>query len=159
MRLFAIALSVLVPAQAMALSCIPPSVERSFGYAQDAEELYVVVSGELTFDERKIPQRPKNPNNAPKLTLIPATLSGQSLSKAGFVTTFDQLITIELRCFGPWCGSVTSGAEHLAFMKKTDAGYTLNVDPCNSAVFSKPTPQMLDAVTGCMNGAKCSSEF
>ena len=159
MRLFAIALSVLVPAQAMALSCIPPSVERSYGYAQDAEEQYVVVSGRLTFDERKLPKKTKNPNDAPNLTKIPATLSGHILSQAGFVTPFDQEITIDLRCFGPWCGSASSGVDHLAFVKKTDAGYSLTIDPCYSAVFPKPTQQMLDAATACMNGAVCSSKF
>lgn len=159
MRLLAVALSVLMPAQAMALSCLPSSVERSFGYAQDAEEQYVVVSGRLTFDERKLPKKTENPNDAPNLTRIPAKITGNMLSKAGFVTPFEQQITIELRCFGPWCGSANSGVDHLAFMKKTDMGYTLSVDPCYSAVFAKPTPKMLNSATACMNNAKCSSDF
>ena len=61
MRLIiAAVLTFAMPVQAMALSCIPPSVERSFGYAQEAEEPYVVVTGRVNFDERTLPKTPKN---------------------------------------------------------------------------------------------------
>lgn len=159
MRLIAIVLSVLVPAQAMALSCVRPTVERSFAQAQASDDYYVVVRGRLTFDESKIPKTQLNSNDAPELTKIPATMSGSSLSQAGFKTPFDRKITIELRCFGPWCGSAVSGSEYLGFMKNTASGYALSIDPCQSQVFPEPTPQMLDAVTDCLNGAACSPKY
>jgi hypothetical protein len=149
MRLIAIVLSMLVPAQAMALSCVRPTVERSFAQAQASDDYYAVVRGRLTFDESKIPKTQLNSNDAP----------GSSLSQAGFKTPFDRKITIELRCFGPWCGSAVSGSEYLGFMKNTASGYALSIDPCQSQVFPEPTPQMLDAVTDCLNGAACSPKY
>lgn len=159
MRLFVAALCLVFPLQAMALSCLPPSVERSYGFAHESEDPYMVVIGRLGFDENELPKETENPNDAPQLTLIPAHLSGKSLSKGGFVTPFDTQIIIELRCFGPWCGGVRDGTDFLAFIRKTKEGFALSIDPCGGFAFENPSDKMLQAVTACINGAKCSSEF
>ena len=94
----------LVAGPALALSCLPPDVARTYKQAAEAKETYIVVLGRLSFDASKLPKADmERQQETPPQTLIPARIEGTSLSQAGFETPFTANITLNARCFGPWC--------------------------------------------------------
>ena len=154
MRLAALLCALLLPVQAAALSCLKPSVGRTFAQANAAEATYVVVEGRLTLDDRRVPKSLEGGAEPPKLTEVPAHLTGRSLSVAGFRTPFERDITLEISCLGPWCGSVANGTEVLAFLRHGKAGYVLEVEPCGGYVFDN-LPEQRRRVRDCLRGDAC----
>jgi len=155
MRLIATAvLSLLIPVQAMALSCVRPSVERSYGYAEASDVAHVVVEGVLKFDANALPKRDLSDNDV-KTAQLEAKLTGTSMSKAGFLAHFAHDITLSLECAGPWCATAESGAEILAFVERSDAGYTLRLGPCGGTAFFDPTAEMKAKALACFRGQSC----
>jgi hypothetical protein len=138
---------------ALSLSCLRPDVARSYGFAAEAEETYIVVHGRLTFDERRLPEAVGN--DSPPSTVIKAHVSGKSLTQAGFTSAFDRDITLEVGCYGPWCAGASSGEDYLLFLRKDASGYTYMADPCGSLGFAAPTSEMLNQVEQCMKGGHC----
>lgn len=138
---------------AVSLSCLRPDVARSYKQAAEAEESYLVVHGTLTFDETELPEAVGN--ESPPGTRIRAQMAGKALSQSGFDHPFDRQITLDVRCFGPWCGGAASGIPYLAFVERGEDGYTLTVDPCGSLGFPEPTEDMLRQVKTCFDGGKC----
>lgn len=156
--LLALALSVLA-SPALALSCLPPDVARSYTEAAAAEQSYIVVRGTLAFDETQLPEVDlAHQDQTPPSTDIAARLTGQSLSQSGFEREFDRPITLRALCFGPWCGRAVSGTETLAFLEKTGDGYALSITPCGGFDFPEPTEAMLDKVVECFQGGSCKPE-
>lgn len=145
---------VCVPMQVSALSCMRPSVERSFQIANDVDDLYVIVNGKLSFDQSDWPIRDKSMRDKPDVD-VPAFVDGSSLGARGFLTPFKDKITLNAQCFGPWCGRAVNGRDHLMFLRKTDQGYVQDVDPCGSMMFAEPAPDQLKAVQRCLNGGRC----
>ncbi|QFT57948.1 hypothetical protein FIU94_03850 [Sulfitobacter sp. THAF37] len=158
MRFAALMLAMFAPLPALALSCIAPSVERSYHEVNDAKEEYVVVHGRLTLDTRKLPSDGSLQSNPPKMTKVPATLNGLSLNKSGFQVPFDQDIMLEVACFGPWCGSMANGADVLAFVRRDEGRYALGVNPCGGHVFTPAKPAQLKQVRQCFVGGPCKAE-
>ncbi|SLN39858.1 hypothetical protein ROA7450_01899 [Roseovarius albus] len=143
----------------LALSCLPPDVARTYNFAQESEDRFVVVYGELSFDEVKLPQTDwENQEATPPDTFIPATLKGQSLDQTGFAKPFVQEITMNARCFGPWCAGGTSDLDYLAFLKETDEGYLLELDPCGGMAFVQPSKETLNKVKACFQGKSCNED-
>ncbi len=155
MRVFLFLFLVLAAGPVLALSCIRPDVANTYERAVETEEIYVVVHGTLTFDQTRVPDNDLSNQNRPD-TLIPARLKGVSLSRDGFVTPFDRIISVFLQCFGPWCGGATSGAEYLSFLERTETGYVMTIDPCGSWIFPEPTKVQLDLTISCMRGERCT---
>ncbi len=121
---------------ALALSCLPPDLARSYQQAKEAKEVYIIVEGRLSFDESKLPVVDYNNQlDTPHNTYIPAHLTGHSLTISGFDSGFDQPITLNAKCFGPWCAKPASDLPYLAFLEQTDAGYMLVLDPCGGFGF------------------------
>lgn len=154
MRALAILLMLLLPMQAAALSCLRPSVARTYIKAAAADETYIIASGRLTFDQGSLPKGGNN--DAPRMTHIPARLVGKSMTSDGFKVPFDHDITLEVACFGPWCGGAQNGAQVLAFVKRQGARYALSVTPCGGMVFANPKPAMLKQVLRCHRGGDCT---
>lgn len=141
---------------ALSLSCLRPDVARSYGYAVEAEESYLVVHGTLTFNDIKLPK--SLGNDRPPSTKIRAHLKGKALSQSGFDHAFDRDVVLEVLCFGPWCGGANSGTSYLGFIKKEGSQYVFAVDPCGSFSFAEPTPKMLRKAKQCMNGRSCKPD-
>ena len=156
MRLLVLLMIVMLPVQAAALSCIRPSVERSYAEVAAAKETYVIAHGRLTFDRRQLPRGGNN--NAPKMTRISGKLVGKSMSSAGFNVPFDRPVTLEVACFGPWCGSAEDGGEVLVFIKRRKGSYSIDVNPCGGRVFANPRPAMLKQVVNCHKGRTCKAK-
>jgi hypothetical protein len=154
-RSLAIAL-IFCASQASALSCMRPDVANSFQRFAAASESYVVLYGTFSFDDRLLPRAPAgNPNNTDPNTFITTTFVGTSLSKAGFINRFSRDITLNATCLGPWCSGMTPDVPIVAFVQKGADEYTLTIGPCGGAAFSKPSPEVLQTLTSCINGKKC----
>lgn len=65
-RIIACALATLAPLPALALSCLPHSVEATYQRAAEAKESYVIVQGRLTFDASALPDNGTGTINPPK---------------------------------------------------------------------------------------------
>ena len=155
-RFIAFTLAALAPLPAMALTCLPHSVEATYQRANKAEESYVVVQGRLTFDAKALPDNGNGTQSPPKLTRVPAKISGMALSKGGFDVPFEQPLTLEVACYGPWCGSAEEG-DVLAFVERTPQdGYVLESNPCGGDLFTAPKPAMIDQVQSCFTGGACT---
>ncbi|KIN65455.1 hypothetical protein Z945_498 [Sulfitobacter noctilucae] len=157
MRALLFAIALLAPAPAFALSCMAPSVERSFAQFQEAEEVYIVVHGKLNFDPELLPEGMTQDPLPPELTLVSAHLKGASLTTDGFVRSYDQPVTLEVSCAGPWCGNAKTGEDIVAFVRKDEDGYALAIRPCGGAVFGSPEPEMLQQLHTCFVGKECTA--
>ncbi|QFT91643.1 hypothetical protein FIU86_02235 [Roseovarius sp. THAF9] len=145
---------VLAAGPVLALSCLRPDVARTYSQASEAEQAYVVVTGELRFDEARLPKNDGTNKDRRNVT-IPARLEGRSLSRAGFTTPFARDITLEVRCFGPWCGGARSGVEYLVFLEKHGRNLVMVADPCGSWAFLEPSPAQVKQVETCIGGLEC----
>ncbi len=155
-RIIACALATLAPLPALALSCLPHSVEATYQRAAEAKESYVVVQGRLTFDASALPDNGTGTINPPEETPIPAEISGKALSNGGFDVPFEQPLMLNVLCYGPWCGSAEEG-EVLAFLKRGANGtYMLESNPCGGDLVGSPKPAMVDKVIACFQGADCT---
>jgi len=144
---------------ALALSCLPPDAARTYQQAAEAEEAYIVVHARLEFDAAALPRTDWQDQAAsPPHTLIPARMTGQALTKTGFDLPFDRPITLDAQCFGPWCAGATPGTSYLAFLKRTEDGYLLALDPCGGMGFADPTPENLRRVETCYSGGICAPQ-
>ncbi|MEM7521229.1 MAG: hypothetical protein AAF307_09345 [Pseudomonadota bacterium] len=152
----AIALLAFFPSAAVALSCAAPDAARSFARYDAADETYVVVRGAVTLEEAALPRGQTGGQEPPRLTRVMGRLRGLSLTKGGFDRPFSQDLTLEVRCIGPWCGSLRDGEDVLAFVRKAAEGYALEVNPCGGEVLVAPTPQVLDAVRRCFETRACA---
>lgn len=153
-RLLACLVAICAPLPALALSCAEPSVARGFHAASAAPETYVVVHGRLSFDEGALPKGMTDPA-PPKQTKLPARITGTSLSMAGFIHHFDREITLEVLCFGPWCGGAVDGMGVLAFVEKADGRYTMTIDPCGGFVYPNPSEDQINTIQQCFRGESC----
>lgn len=153
-----IVMALILPMQAAALSCLRPSVERSYAQVAAAQETYVVAEGRLTFDARKLPRDSSGSVKPPELTRISARLVGKSLSSNGFSVPFDQPVMLEVACFGPWCGRAETGGQVLAFLKRSKGAYTLQINPCGGRAFANPKAKMLKQVLACHTRGNCKAK-
>ena len=143
----------LVGAQASALSCMRPDVARSFQWAAEADESYVVLLGQFDFDA---PRQSNSDRNAPKTASVPAQFNGQSLGANGFQANAPLDVTLEFSCAGPWCGSLPdTGEDILAFVERGPDGYVLTVGPCYGTAFVSPSESDVQRVEACMRGDGC----
>lgn len=140
-------------APALALSCLRPDVTRAFAQAQESEEKYIVLSGILVFDAARLPKAVVN--NSPPVTRIPARMTGRALTRTGFDFDFDRDVTLEVLCFGPWCGGAGSDVSYLAFLRQEEAGYVVSADPCASLMFQDPGQDVLETVAACFKAGRC----
>ena len=153
-------LMTMLPVQALALSCMPYGVTDAYLDAAESTETYLVVLGQLTFDEARLPTVDFNNQDAtPPLTRIKGSISGVQLGRKGQRAAFTQDIDLHVQCFGPWCSQPSRG-QALAFLEKTPEGYVLATDPCGGFLFNKPTREQIQAVQQCLDGGTCEeSDF
>lgn len=84
MRTFA-AVFMLMAGPASALSCMAPDVAETYLRADASEKIYVVVHGQIVFDEARLPVTDwDRQENTPARTPIPAQMTGKSLGPGGF---------------------------------------------------------------------------
>ena len=154
MRWLFCAMAVLAPVQAAALSCVPHSVEAAYQQAAQSEDTFVIALGVLSFDPALMPVVDLNRQDETEpRTEIPALLRGRLLTQA--TGSVEIPLTLAVLCYGPWCAQAQDGAETLAFLKETPAGYELETNPCGGFMFQEPPAEMIRKVEECYRGAAC----
>lgn len=145
------------PFHARALSCMAWHVEDAYRAADESPDPYIAVQGKLTFDAEELPQvNWDRQEDVPPKTIIDARLTGKAWTGHGFDQPFDRDVTLIVECHGPWCAQVTDGADTLAFLERTEAGFTLRTNPCGWMVFQKPSDDTVSRATSCLQGKSCS---
>lgn len=152
----ATALCVLLAQPVWSLSCLPPDVARDYAHASESEDRYLIVKGDLFFDETLLPKRDLATQSDDGPTEFAAWLDGHSLTPEGFTQRFERYVILRVECLGPWCGGATTG-DHLAFLKQQGTEFVLSVGPCGSMSYPDPTKAQLETVTNCMRGEPCQS--
>ncbi|MGY3438320.1 MULTISPECIES: hypothetical protein [unclassified Marinovum] len=144
-------------ASAQALSCLPHDVAAIFQEAQASEDRFMAIIGELTFDETRLPKADMDSQqDTPPDTLIPARLSGRSLSRAGFTGDYSADIMLNAQCYGPWCAGAQSGMAYLAFVNLDRDVPEVTINPCGGFGFPQPTKEMEQQVVSCLQGGTCT---
>lgn len=148
-------LAILLAQPAWALSCMRPDIARDYAFAAESEDSYIVVKGDLFFDESALPKTDmRHGKRLPETTDIPAWLNGHSLTPDGFIHRFERDVVLRITCLASWCGATEKG-EHLAFAKKEGTGFVIRLGPCGGMAYRDPTSEQEDTVTSCMRGKKC----
>ena len=156
MRILLLILALIAPLPALALSCIAPTVERSFDQFAAAEDDYVIVDGTLAFDPTRMPKG-MTEVNPPEMTRVPATMSGMSMDVLGSFEPFNEKITLEVLCIGPWCGGISQDTWTMAFLRRTENSYALVISPCGGTYFIEPTDEQVETAQRCMRNGTCES--
>lgn len=152
-RALALCLAI-VPSLGHALSCLPWGVTDAYLQADAADAAYIIVEGDLTFDERLLPQVDMdNQGDTPPLTVIPARIKGHAWGR-GTDVPFEADVTLNVECYGPWCAGAPLGRV-LAFLRKDADGYSINTNPCGWHVFGEPSDDQMADVRTCMAGGAC----
>lgn len=145
--------AVLCAGQVSALSCMRPDAARTFQWAADAQESYVILMGQFAFEA----PRPDGVDMTnPEVVSVPARFVGSYLGMNGFVDGAALDLTITFTCAGSWCGSLDpSDREMLAFVQETPEGYVLEVGPCYGSIFFDPREGPAQQIESCMRGEGC----
>ncbi len=133
--------------QAQALSCVRSDVARTFAWASEADENYIILRGAFDFAQSRAGVQPSAKQ-------LEATFEGSYLSAGGFVAAPTLDVTLNFECLGPWCGSINAGEEFLTFVEQTSNGYVLRVGPCYSTAFQSDE-QNVQTAESCMRGGPC----
>ena len=144
--------------QAVALSCVQLTPETLFTWAQQADETFVPVYGEITFDPALV-QEPARDVLRPRGVTYPAQFDGRFVSSQGFGADISTPITVNVTCTASWCGGVPSQGLSLAVLERTDGGLVLNQHACPSSHLPQPTKADLDAFRACLRGDVCNANF
>ena len=157
MRLLALFL-VLLPLEALALSCQRYGVADAYLEAATADARYVIVRGELSFDPAKAPQ--SHQDDTPAFSAFAGRIEGFHLGAAGTKADFAKDVRIEVACAGPWCPRLEPG-DALMFLRRTENGHVLTASACKGFWFPTPLPEQEAALENCLNGKQCepSSRF
>ena len=143
---------------AAALSCVPASVQMSYTQAAEAEAAYVILRGRFDFAAADLPRRAVENDNPPD-TFVQSRFTGRYFDGDSFDKRWSGPVTINARCFGPWCSHMEPGGDVLAFVERTEDGYLLSLSPCGGAIFDSPTPAQLEAVRACHSGGACETNW
>ncbi len=146
-----------MPVAAIALSCTPHSVEAAYQQAEADQAHFVIVRGILDFDAGELPiGGVENHSSTEPLTRVKARLSGSALSQKGFSSPFNNAVTLEVACYGPWCARPQAGQDVLAFVRLGAGDGVIATNPCGGYLFDTPVPAVIRAVKSCFAGKACT---
>ena len=156
MRIGVVLASLFALAQpAFALSCMAPDIARDYQQAAQSDDTYIVVKGNLFFDETELPDRiDQRTSRARDSVDVEGWLAGFSLAKNGFTRRFDRDVILRVSCLGPWCGGTVKG-EHLAFLKQEDHQWIMQINPCPGMTYATPTAEQEQTALACFRGEGC----
>lgn len=124
-------LAALAAGPAQALSCLPPDAVRLYQTAEAAKAPFYIVAGEV---EVTGPVNLPDPDDE-RPAITQARITGTGLSGGGFEVPFDQPVTLEISCLGPWCGGVDGlTGKLIVAVAAGEAGLTLRIGPCGGDV-------------------------
>lgn len=152
--LLAAGLSALSTTQALALSCLPMGPGDVYRIVQQEEAAFVILEGEVSFDESLLPRGGK------ATVEIPSQFKGLMLGQRFFDQQVEGEMLLEVHCAGGTCGSLTSGSRYLVFAREIKGrGVVAVVDPCGSFFFDAVGGRPGDVVLACHNGGDCATKL
>ena len=130
----------MVAGSALALSCLPPTIESSYKSWADAPERYYIVSGSLTPASPlpPLPQQGSPDRGGIDTANLRAVYRVQGEDIRGLSSLpIDHYIWVRVGCAGPWCGQFpragTSGV--MALKQLRDGTLELGVGACPGSIF------------------------
>ncbi|MEM7295501.1 MAG: hypothetical protein AAF330_02570 [Pseudomonadota bacterium] len=144
----------LVGSQAHALSCAPPSLERSFLHADEADAAWWIIEGRISYDASQVPKRDLL-NNFPEDAELPARLEGLGLTGGGFLAPVDMEIILRVTCAGPWCGGNPGDGTAIYFVEEREEGWTHTSSPCPAWSF-EASEDAEARLLSCLEGEACA---
>ncbi len=152
--LIAAGLAAMSATQALALSCLPMGPGDVYRIVQQEEESFVILEGDVTFDQSLLPQ------TSSKTVEVPSHFKGLMLGQRYFDQQVEGEMLLEVHCAGGECGSLTSGARYVVFARQIEGrGVVAVVDPCGSFFFDAIGGRPGDVVLQCHNGGECPSKL
>ena len=143
---------------AVALSCMAPDIARDYQRAAQSNDTYIIVKGDLFFDETELPDRTDQRTSRARNSVdIDGWLAGYSLTKDGFTKRFERDVILRVSCLGPWCGGTAKG-EHLAFLKQEDRQWVVKISPCPGMTYASPTAEQEQKALACFRGEDCQAD-
>lgn len=145
-----------LPAPALALSCLAPTVPGLFHDANSAPDRYIMAHGRFSGPDKYIGQ------DAHSETLR-YQFTGQASSTSGFDRPFTANVNVALRfpqpeIAGPG-GNLNLGQDTLVFLKQSGAEYTLDIGHCGGFFLYTDRQSDLTQAINCLNGQDCPSPF
>lgn len=123
--------------------------------AQSSDRLYLILRGDLVFDERELPQTDWDDQAAtPEATLINAFFSGYQLGRNGFLRPLQSDVILNVSCYGPWCASALSGEKYVVFAELIESDLVIETNPCGGFLFPA-SKDIEDDLIRCMRGERC----
>lgn len=140
--------------QAIALSCLPMGPGDVYRIVQQEEEPFVILEGNVSFDQSLLPQGGK------ATVEIPSHFNGLMLGQRYFDQQVEGEMLLEVHCAGGECGSLTSGGRYVVFARQIEGrGVVAVVDPCGSFFFDAIGGRPGDVVLACHNGGECATKL
>jgi len=152
------AIAAVVPAPALALSCLLFGVTDAYLEAQASDDRYIVVVGDLTFDPAELPKTDwANQAATPDRAVFYGAMDGASWSGNRFSRAFEGRVTLNVECAGPWCASAKTGQKTVAFLREVGATYVADIRPCGGMIFQNVDPAAMRDLTQCLKGGTCTA--
>lgn len=153
LRHCAIALTIALAADpAAALSCLRPDLDRSFGWADERPEPFVLALGSLVRTGPDTPDGPASDNPQGRVSYsFPARFDGRLATAEGFTVerSFDMMV--EVQCQSVWCGGHGLSDHGLYFFRQDgEDAHALEAGLCGGFFFDNPTEHLLMDALGLM---------
>lgn len=141
-----------------ALSCVAPNIARDYEKAAQSDDRYIIVKGDLFFDEAELPDRTDHSGSRARDSVdVPGWLAGYSLTRDGFTKRFERDVILRVSCLGPWCGGTAKG-EHMAFLMQEDRNWVVQINPCPGMTYAVPTVEQEQKALDCFRGENCRAD-
>lgn len=146
----ALCISLTMASSANALSCMEPSVIRSFTAAQSAPEPYYMALGTLDLPT-DFSAPPKDTENMGVPYQISGLFSGALATSAGFTHSYSAPVEISVTCMAHWCGGIGGAQEQIFFFEVKGDTLHLEVSPCPGSVLQASAENKAQAIA-CLKG-------
>jgi hypothetical protein len=145
-------LCVALAGEAVALTCLPLDLQRSYAWADEREEPFVIALGSLARTGPDTPDGPASDNPQGRASYsFPARFEGRLAGSDGFTAerVFD--VTVEVQCRSAWCGGDSLSDYGLYFFRQdAEDAHALEAGLCGGFFFDNPTEHQLMDVLGMM---------
>lgn len=148
-RLALAAALALFAAPVAALSCLRPEIARSYDWADDRPEPFVLALGSLVRAGPDTPDGPAGGNPQGRVSYsFPARFEGRLATANGFTVERALDVTVEVQCQSAWCGGPSLSDHGLYFFRQDGAdAHALEAGLCGGFFFGNPTEhQVMDAL-------------
>jgi hypothetical protein len=155
-RRCSILLALIAATPASALSCLQPSIENTYRFADESPTNYSIAVGSLRAVGASIPPEGAvaagGDINDMRGYVQPAQFEGQFFTGTDFSLDRSVPVTVEVTCLSAWCGSFSDIESGLFFLEVADDGsYVLEAGPCGGNVFLDPNEHTLFVVQECFS--------